>query len=108
MIVQRVLEELSAYVRADIAERAFEEALGELGVRPNEAQSIDVREAFGGALPRLLGGLVTQRDLEVVLDNLEQALTDAHAPAVGRLSMPRVPSHDDLPELDLELLEDEP
>ena len=70
---------------------------------PDEAQSIDVREAFGGPLPRILNGSVTSSDLEFVLENLERALTDAHAPAIGRISIPDEPPADSEPAMELDL-----
>lgn len=95
MVAQRVLEELSQYVRHDIAEKALEEALTQIGVKVDEAQSLDIREAFTGPLPKLLGHLISKDDFDLVLENLEHALTDAHAPPIGRPSLP-----DPLPEDD--------
>ena len=95
MVAQRVLEELSQYVRLDIAEKALEEALTQIGVKVDEAQSLDIREVFTGPLPKLLGHLISKDDFELVLENLEHALTDAHAPPIGRPSLPDVPPEDD-------------
>lgn len=84
----RVLEELSAYVAPGRARRALVESLEHAGVKPDEATSLDLREAVVDALPRLLGKMFTRDDLDLVLERLETALTHAIVPT-------RIPSPKD-------------
>lgn len=77
----RVLEELSAYVAPGRARKALVESLSHASVKPNEATSLDLREAVVDALPRLLGKMFTRDDLDLVLERLETALTHAIVPS---------------------------
>lgn len=76
----RVLEELSAYVAPAPARKALAESLAMAGVHPDEATSLDLREAVVDVLPRLLGPMFRREDLDLVLERLERALTDAILP----------------------------
>ncbi len=76
----RVLEELSAYVAPRKARRALAQSLASAGVDPEETTSLDLRAAVADALPGLLGGMFSSDDLDLVLERLDHALTDAIVP----------------------------
>lgn len=77
---RRVLEELSAYVNPSSAKKALSASLAQAGVHPDEATSLDLREAVVDVLPALLGKLLDDEDRETVLERLETALTEAIVP----------------------------
>lgn len=85
----RVLEELSAYVTPTAAKKALAASLAQARVHPDEATSLDLREAVVDALPRLLGKLLDADDLQVVLERLETALTEAIVPTRLSASEPQ-------------------
>jgi hypothetical protein len=76
----RVLEELSAYVAPAAARKALATSLAQAGIHPDEATSLDIREAVVDVLPILLGKLLDDDDRETVLERLETALTEAIVP----------------------------
>lgn len=76
----RVLEELASYVAPQKARRALAQSLAAAGVDPDEATSLDLRAAVADVLPRLLGAMFTRDDLDLVLERLDHALTDAIVP----------------------------
>lgn len=76
----RVLEELASYVAPQKARRALAQSLASAGVVPDEATSLDIRAAVADALPRLLGDMFSRDDLDLVLERLDHALTDAIVP----------------------------
>lgn len=76
----RVLEELASYVAPQKARRALAQSLAAAGVDPDEATSLDLRAAVADVLPRMLGSMFTRDDLDLVLERLDHALTDAIVP----------------------------
>lgn len=80
----RVLEELRQYVTEEIADAALEASLRDSGVSPEDATSLDLREALSEVLPSLLGNLLQRDALDEVVERLHLALTDVNQPVRAR------------------------
>jgi hypothetical protein len=93
-----MLEELSHFLMPARARQILDAAVRQIGMSPDTVESYDLRMAMLEEMPKQLEAILKPREVDAVLQALEEALVDMQAPRrVHSSGRPRTSSSPSMP-----------